>query len=184
MNYQASTGWFLPHSIAKLFTSAALTLTISCVMQGVISSAAHSEEPRHPDRPTTIAKVNTLLTQASLQNGIYLYGQSAKAEQIGATYLVFEVKQNNVVGAFYVPHSSFDCFTGTLQNNQMALTIRNSYENTEYPYSVGLQRQTVAASTATVAAPIGLQGFHPIKHLSSNDQRLLSTCKVAESRTH
>jgi hypothetical protein len=184
MNSQASTGCVLPRSLETLLTVAALTLAISGVMQGVINSTALSQEVSiSSNRPVTLAKANAIPPQAPLQNGTYLYGQSAKAGQIGATYLVFEVTQNNVVGAFYMPHSSFDCFNGTLQNNQMALTVRNSYENTQYPYAVALQKQSVSASTATAPTPVGLQGFHPIKRLSANDQRLLSTCKLAGSRT-
>lgn len=156
----------------KRFTGILLTVTLGLVSQGVMSPAANSAE--------MIAKSQPVKAASLLQDGVYLYGQSAKADQIGAAYLVFEVKQHQVVGAFYMPNSSFDCFNGTLQSDRMALNIRNSYEQKTYSHSVALRSETVSASATTPAtAKTGLAGYHPIQQVSQNDQRLLSTCKAS-----
>lgn len=156
----------------KRFTGILLTVTLGLASQGVFSSNANGAE--------ILAQNNAAGAASLLQDGVYLYGQSAKADQIGAAYLVFEVKQHKVVGAFYMPNSSFDCFNGTLQSDRMALNIRNSYEQTTYSHSVALRSETTSASATTPAtARIGLAGYHPIQQVSQNDQRILSTCKAS-----
>jgi hypothetical protein len=161
----------------KLLTGAALTFALSLAMQGMGSSAAHSEEVPSPVR-SSIATA-PVAAHPIVQDGTYLYGQSSSGEQIGSTYLVFEVKRGNVVGAFYMPHSSFDCFQGSVQSDRLALTIHNSDEGTTYPYSVALRPQPIASTAAKPPVAFELPGFHSLKQLSPNDQRILSTCKSA-----
>jgi hypothetical protein len=93
-----------------------------------------------------------------LADGVYLYGESAQPEQIGKTYLVFEVRRGLAIGAFYMPSSSFDCFYGSARPQRLDLTIVSSYEQTTYSYSVPLEE------------------FHPISTVSDNDERILSVC--------
>jgi hypothetical protein len=121
-----------------------------------------------------------VVTRQSMSDGVYLYGQSPDPEQIGSAYMVFEVNQNRVVGAFYMPYSSFDCFNGEFQGEQLALNIVNSYEQTVYPYAVALISDTSVASTDPneAIAPLGLEGYHRIDSLSENDQRILATCRA------
>jgi hypothetical protein len=117
-------------------------------------------------------------TEQALADGTYLYGQSQQPEQIGSAYMVFEVDQGKVVGAFYMPHSSFDCFYGRLEADRVALNVVNSYEQTVHSYDVALETSAPIAMAGDQAiAPIGLEGFHLIEAVSSNDQRILSTCK-------
>jgi hypothetical protein len=161
----------------KLLTGVALTCAFSLAMQG--QELAHSNEV--PVAQTLPANVVAVSREAanSMPNGTYLYGQAPKAGQLGATYLVFEVNKGNVTGAFYMPRSSFDCVHGTFQAQQLALTVVNSYEQASYPYAVARQSGGTSASTRSNAAPIGLEGYHPIKQLSAGDRRLLSTCKAS-----
>lgn len=115
----------------------------------------------------------------SLADGVYLYGQAPEPEQVGAAYMVFEVKQGNVVGAFYMPRSSFDCFSGRFESDRLALTVVDSYEQTPYPYAIALDStNSVAMAGGETIAPVGLEGFQRLAQLSSNDQRILSTCKA------
>jgi hypothetical protein len=180
MKSTAPTSIGFSRSFEKLFTGAALTFALSLVAQGFVSSIAHSSEvpamrliqhSRLSSAPSTSAK-------QPLQDGTYLYGQSSKADQVGAVYLVFEVNKNKVVGAFYMPQSSFDCFHGNLKNNELALTIVNSYERTSYPYEVALKTEATSASEVSPVVPTGLEGYQPLNRLSNNDQRILSTCKA------
>lgn len=116
---------------------------------------------------------------ASLPNGVYLYGQSAQPQQIGQGYFVFEVNQGKVVGALYMPRSSFDCAAGSFKGDQLALTVVNSYDRSTNPFDIALERNsTVAATGGAAAEKVNLQGFHRISDISQNDYRLLNTCKA------
>jgi hypothetical protein len=163
--------------LEKLLTGATLTFALSLAMQGMGSSAAHSQEVQSPVRSSVATA--PVVARPIVQDGTYIYGQSSSSEQVGSTYLVFEVKRGNVVGAFYMPHSSFDCFQGAVQSDRLALTIRNSDEGTTYPYSVALRPQPIASTAAKPPLAFELPGFRSLKQLSPNDQRILSTCKAA-----
>ena len=49
-----------------------------------------------------------------VKDGIYLYGQSPKPNQLGQGYIIFQKQQNKVTGALYMPQSEFNCFQGTI----------------------------------------------------------------------
>ncbi len=96
-----------------------------------------------------------------LKSGIYLYGQSAKPDEIKKEYFVFEVRQGKVVGAFYLPRSAFYCFYGNIDLTKLNLTVVDTYDGTTSPYSVNLER------------------YYPIPTVSENDRRILGICKTA-----
>lgn len=116
--------------------------------------------------------------QTALPDGVYLYGESDQPDQIGKTYMVIQVKQNQAIGAFYMPQSSFDCFQGTFQPGQLALQVQNSYSQETYPYTLPLQDQAfvAGATQAPLATQDRFSGFTLLKTLSANDQRILNTC--------
>jgi hypothetical protein len=140
----------------------------------------------HSAQAQPIAPLQNLTSQVpsaersnlSLPDGVHLYGQSPQPETIGSAYVVFEIEQNRVVGAFYMPYSSFDCFHGEVQGEQLALNVVNSYERTVHPYSLALDASTSVASTADSSAPVGLEGYHAIADVSENDQRMLEVCQA------
>lgn len=112
-----------------------------------------------------------------LPDGVYLYGQSPEPEQLGQAYFVFEVRGGELIGAFYMPRSSFDCVYGSVKPQQLALMVVNSYDRTAYSYSLQRQDYTVAsASDNPTSLNIGLEGFHPISTVSDNDRRVLGMC--------
>lgn len=118
-----------------------------------------------------------------LADGVYLYGQAPQAEQIGSAYMVFEVNQGKVVGAFYMPSSSFDCFYGEFHADRLALNVIDSYEQSVHPYAIALQPgDNVAMAGPETLAPVSLEGYHPINTVSANDRRILSTCKADSQR--
>ncbi|WP_421658989.1 hypothetical protein [Leptothermofonsia sp. ETS-13] len=183
MTFQAFPSVSGSRHLEKVFTGVTLTLALHLVTPGMPGSVANSAEvPENPVTPNAPYRSNPHSSpkQAhSLKSGTYLYGQSSSAEQLGSAYLVFEVKENKVVGAFYMPRSSFDCFHGTLQADRLALTVVDSYEKVSYPYSVALRKESVSASAGKpVATAVELSGFRHIKRLSSGDQKILSTCKA------
>lgn len=122
-------------------------------------------------------------------DGIYLYSQSPEQEQIGQEYMVFEMRQGNIIGAFYLPYSEFTCFSGTLRSGKLALMVAHAPDSDPYPGSVATQNsQQVAGASdrATIenvynalASPysVVLQDYYQLASVSANDQRLLRTCK-------
>jgi len=116
-----------------------------------------------------------------MADGIYLYGQSAQPQTVGSEYLVFEVTKGAVVGGFYMPSSSLDCFHGNLQADKLALTVIDSYERTTHPYAVALAAGEPVATTGGNVAPLGLEGYHRIASLSDIDHQILTTCKADQS---
>lgn len=115
---------------------------------------------------------------APLAEGHYLYGESSTPETLGASYMVFQVSQQQVVGAFYQPFSSFDCFHGSVSANRMALTVIDSYDQTAHPYSLAMVPGAAIASAGNVAPNNAIRpsGFYAIPDLSENDQAMLNTC--------
>lgn len=125
------------------------------------------------------ARSNAAEPVRSIADGIYLYGQSPEPQKIGSEYLVFEVNQGQVVGGFYMPRSSFDCFYGNVEADKLALTIVDSYERTAHPYAVALQPDdSVAMAGGQTLAPMGLAGYHRIATLGPIDHQVLTTCKA------
>lgn len=111
---------------------------------------------------STAASSSKSINNRSLNNGTYLYSESAKPEQIQQEYFVFEVKNNKVVGAFYMPHSSYDCFYGAMEAGKLDLNIISTYDEVTYPHLVNLQ------------------DYQQIASVSSNDQQILSACKTVD----
>ena len=140
-------------------------------------------------KPSTTSAISTPTGKLPDKDGIYLYGQSPEPEQIGQEYMVFEVHQGKVIGAFYLPRSEFSCFYGTLQPGKLAVMVANSPESDPYPDPIpGQNSQRVA--TASNRPPVGngynpiaypysvvLQNYHQLASASANDQRILRTCK-------
>ena len=164
----------LEKPVTGLFLTAGLVLTAH--PQLLIDQSAASAN----SNPQTISFLSTETSDPqAMADGVYLYGQSPDRDQIGAAYMVFQVEQGQVEGAFYMPRSSFDCFYGSFEGDRLALTVINSYEQTHYPYSIALEPQDSVATIGNDAiAPIGLQGYHQLESPTENDLRLLSTCQA------
>ncbi len=144
-----------------------VAFAMSAVAMNMLPAQA---EPQKPSSQSS----NTL----SLPDGVYLYGQSTKPDEIGKGYFVFESKRGQVVGALYMPHSSFDCAEGAFKNNQLALTVTNSYDRATNPFEIALDRNATVASSNDPTLKVGLQGFHKLAMVTENDQRMLNTCKA------
>ncbi|MBE9180503.1 hypothetical protein IQ268_18230 [Oculatella sp. LEGE 06141] len=160
-------------------------LTVGMTTVGLPSLLVRAAEAPETSSQASLAHasstVATLVSQSAdaqtWSDGIYLYGQANQPDQLGSAYMVFEVNDNQVVGAFYMPQSSFDCFYGNLEANEMALTVVDSYEQTAHPYSVALESTSdVADAGNPTLAPTGIEGFNRIDSVSDNDQRMLQTC--------
>jgi hypothetical protein len=165
--------------IEKPVTGLLLTLGLAAVALPTFSASSTATPAAFTK---SAAPKVALLAQGStaqpLADGVYLYGQSPERDQLNSAYLVFEVTQGRIVGAFYMPRSSFDCVYGDMQADQLALNVVDSYSREAYPYAVALESGGAIADAQGAAAPVNLEGMHRITDLSSNDQRILSTCKA------
>jgi hypothetical protein len=94
----------------------------------------------------------------TLADGTYLYGETGQANELGKGYLVFQVNDRHVVGAFYYPQSEFSCFTGEL--NQQTLEV--------------LSLPTTAEPMSSFAVP--LANLHPIQTVGNSEQATLASC--------
>ncbi len=136
-------------------------------------------------RSTTTAQ---LASDASIPDGIYLYGQSSEPEQIGKEYIVFEARQSKVIGAVYLPSSEFSCFYGTVDSKQMNLTVSNPYDQTAFSHTIArAQPSPIAAAGGQINLEntydslrypytLGLEGYQAVSEMSDNDRRILSLC--------
>ena len=128
--------------------------------------------------PTNATPQPSTAQPAALPDGVYLYGLSPKPDEIGQGYFVFESKRGQVVGALYMPLSSFDCAAGSFKQEQLALTVTNSYDRITNPLEIALERNATVASSGNSTLGIGLQGFHKLDTVTENDYRMLNVCKA------
>lgn len=136
------------------------------------------------------AKNNILKGKMPKKNGIYLYGQSQQPNQIGQEYMVFEVRQGKVTGAFYLPQSEFNCFQGSLAAGKLDLTIAGDADSTAYSDSIADTQNAPQVATASSGSQIGaqyeqvssqysvaLQNYYQLSKVNENDKQILATCK-------
>ncbi|MEA5510398.1 hypothetical protein VB715_11540 [Crocosphaera sp. UHCC 0190] len=165
---------FLPSLTHLSFLSISFFLGLG-TLNGLPAVAAQKGAPNPQNR---VAQ-SPLLAQTSsshlLANGVYLYGRSPHAEEIGQEYMVFRIEKGEIKGAVYLPQSEFSCFSGTLNGGQMNLSIVDPYDGSKYAYSISLQSSSPMASNAQVSE-MNLQGYHRLNKISDNDHRILSTC--------
>ncbi len=160
-----------------LVAKAALLLTVSLTVGSLPHSIAQAQD-------TTGVKLSSRPTEAGINfptNGIYLYGETTLPNQMGRSYMVSEIRNGKIIGAFYMPNSSFDCFYGDVQRNRLALTVVETYTNQSYSYPLALEASTPVASIGSLPSVNSLkpEGFHPISQITANDQRILGVCKAA-----
>lgn len=146
------------------FPSASTAQVSPEVSNGNGATAAHRQSPQTE-------------SQTILEDGTYLFGQSSTPDQMGAAYAIFSVQNNRTVGAFYHPHSSFDCFSGEITPNQLAVNVVDSYEQTVRPYSVALTVED-ALVAGEGAGAYTLEGFYRIADISANDYDMLAVCQA------
>ncbi len=116
-----------------------------------------------------------------LSNGVYLYGESVEREQLGQAYMVFQVEGDHVTGAVYWPQSSFNCFDGRFNQQQLALRVTETYSEEVYTHAIALAPETsIVASNDLTATPVemGLEGMHAIEDVTENDERMLAACQA------
>lgn len=164
---------------AKLLKASLLAIAaIGVAFPGVSGAQVSSEMSDKSDTSASeTARLKGSAAQTVLEDGTYLFGQSPNPDQNGSDYIVFSVKNNQTVGAFYQPSSSFDCFSGEISPNRLSVEIVESYTRETYPYAVAvtLDEPLVAGEAASAYL---LKGFHQIEALSVKDQEILAVCQA------
>jgi hypothetical protein len=174
----------------KKFKGLEIPLATLMLVTGFTTGKVNATTPKQ-DTPTTartqVAQTrNTATTPADLKNGVYLYGQSAKPEEIGKEYVVFEVRNGRVIGAVYMPRSEFNCFHGTLQAQRLNVTMVDPMIETADSTPPEKQPSLRVAAVGdyqgidqvSVPYSVTLQNYRQIANVTDNDQRILGMCKA------
>ncbi|MEM9538465.1 MAG: hypothetical protein AAGA60_03025 [Cyanobacteria bacterium P01_E01_bin.42] len=115
----------------------------------------------------------------TFSEGVHLYGESINPNTIGKSYAILNVEAGQIVGAFYQPRSSFDCFRGQTQDGQLVLNVTDSYTGETFPYAINIEDASLLASLGDIPiARPGLEGFHQIEEISDRDRELLQICQA------
>lgn len=128
-----------------------LLLTIATLLPAALIGVTLREETAQAHQQAS--------TNASLPDGVYLYGNSPQPNELTRNYVVFERRDGEVVGAFYSPQSEFTCFAGDLQGTRLDVEA------------------VVLGEPQTQAVKAQLANLYPLQDISANEQRLLGVCK-------
>ncbi len=127
----------------------------------------------------TVALPAALATPTAPQaDGVYRYSDATEPNVMGATYMTFELRQGRLLGAFYQPHSSFDCFVGEVAGDRLTLAVTESYSQDTYAYEMALVPSPVATQ-GDGPVSLNLAGLQPLPTVSALDHDLLNTCRAA-----
>lgn len=170
---------------AAIAAESTTTSAVRQIEQQPFTPAPPAKEAQAIAQQATSAKNPVQGNTSALADGTYLYGEATEPEQIGSAYMVFQVTKGKVVGAFYMPRSSFDCFSGNFEPGKLALNVVDTYEKTTHPYAIALEQNSTVASSSNKPAvsEIGLQGFQRLAKVSANDQRILGMCRANFQKT-
>ncbi|MEH2242651.1 hypothetical protein [Nostoc sp.] len=117
------------------------------------------------------------------KDGVYLYGQSPKPNQLGQGYIIFQKQQAKVTGALYMPESEFNCFQGTLNpSGELAMTVNGSSNeassNQSNQVATNSRLPKVGEDeSSSYAYSVALQDFHRLNSITASDRRTLQMCK-------
>lgn len=151
-------GFVYAVSLLLIVNSLAAT-ALSVTAQSSLKSKPSSTQMRSQ------SAVAVSLPNYPLKEGVHLFGRSRLPGQVQTEYLVFKMSRNRVVGAFFMPSSSFDCFLGTKEASKLKLTVVESYEQQAFEHSINLNQ------------------YYPIQQISHNDLRIVDACAAHSSRT-
>jgi len=168
----------------------------SSQMQRLTSTLAHSSSVLTPLMVTLMVSFNgsaslaqtvsqptetpaSSETVAHFPDGVYFYGESPQPDRMGHGYMVFEARQQNLLGAVYLPHSSFDCFHGRVISDRLAMTVIHSYDRTTHPYEMALEPVAIASNAHPDSQELQFkpEGFYRIPELTQREHRILDTCR-------
>ncbi|MEH2079890.1 MAG: hypothetical protein V7K89_07705 [Nostoc sp.] len=122
-------------------------------------------------------------TNFPVKDGIYLYGQSPKPNQLGQGYIIFQKQQDKVRGALYMPQSELNCFQGTINpSGELAMTVNTSSNEASSEQSNQVATSNRLPKVAedesnSYAYSLALQDFYRLNSIAASDRRTLQMCK-------
>jgi hypothetical protein len=119
-------------------------------------------------------KTERVIIPDRLADGVSLYGESDRPDEIGKEYLILEKVGNKTIGAIYLPQSDFSCFYGRVKKSELAITLIDGYNGQQYNYALALNARGLTASKMPM---MGTPTYHPLGQISENDRRILDLCK-------
>ena len=124
---------------------------------------------------------NVPATKFPKQDGVYLYGQSPQPNQLGQGYIVFQKRQNQVMGALYMPSSEFSFFQGNVDSRgELAMTVTAPGEGgVEDVATANTIPKLDPDQPMTYAYSVALQDYHQLNTVSDNDRQILQMCNQA-----
>jgi hypothetical protein len=117
-----------------------------------------------------------------LKDGIYLYGQAPKPNQLGQGYIIFQKQQGKVAGALYMPHSELNCFQGTINpSGELVMTVNSSSNeaSTEQSNQVATSNRLPKVGedeSSSYDYSLALQDFYRLNSITPSDRRTLQMC--------
>jgi hypothetical protein len=158
----------LVHKLVKFcFSASKICLTVLILSATLATGMAQAEEMPGAVRSPNIRTVATS-SGNGLANGTYLYGESELPGRVGSEYIVFDNQDGQAVGAVFLTNSEYSCFSGQVQQGQLAMRVLDSYEQIERPYAISLEG--AAGDTAT-------SEYRPVQEIGRQELGLLETCR-------
>ncbi|MBD2528576.1 hypothetical protein H6G97_02980 [Nostoc flagelliforme FACHB-838] len=117
------------------------------------------------------------------KDGIYLYGQSPKPNELGQGYIIFQKQQAKITGALYMPQSEFNCFQGSINpSGELVMTVNGSstQASSEQSNQVATSNRLPKVSEDELnsyAYSLALQDFYRLNSITASDRRTLQMCK-------
>ena len=143
----------------------------------LLSASTQANPQQLSETPLSLI-ANESAVSPLVEDGIYFYGEASQPDEIGTGYLVFEAQDNQVVGAMFMPHSSFDCFVGQIGHHELSLLITNSYTQETYEYAIArVVDEPIAAANSTLV-PLQLNGLFDLGAARDSELSMLSTCQA------
>ena len=115
-------------------------------------------------------------------DGVFLYGNSQKAGELGKGYIVFEKQADKVIGGMYMPASEFNCFKGSLdRSGEIAMTVKGYAGDVSPPQVAARSRLVIPGDSefANYAYSVTLKDFYQLDNVGKNDRRVLKICKAS-----
>ncbi|MDA0268110.1 MAG: hypothetical protein O3A14_14425 [Cyanobacteria bacterium] len=155
-------------------------LVLVTLLGGVLGVPLAAEVQANPPQNEVLEVTQVAPAVSSLlEDGIYFYGEAPTPGELGHSYMVFEAQGQQVVGAVYMPSSSFDCFQGEITAAALNLEITNSYTQEIYRYAIAtVPSEPVASTAGGVLTPFVLSGMYNLGEIQAADLALLQTCKT------
>ncbi|AIE72773.2 MULTISPECIES: hypothetical protein [unclassified Synechocystis] len=121
--------------------------------------------------PLAVAAQNSPLRQ-----GIHFYGESAQPGVVGQEYFIFQVRGDQIRGAFFAYHSEFACTHGTISAQALDLVVEDPYgEQPPSRFALNLVPQSPVARSGN-NIDLTLQGLEEIKTIGATEQDILAAC--------